>query len=87
MRFISSSDPHTFGRFATPVMHVWQQTEIGPYTVADVTVEPDTTYAVRVQAKSVDGRYGNFSDTVTTKINARLLKRFKQLAWACSTVQ
>ena len=43
-------------------MHVWQQMEIGPYTVADISgVEKENVYAVRVQAKTVDGRYGNLS--------------------------
>ncbi|XP_070195997.1 tyrosine-protein phosphatase Lar-like isoform X3 [Littorina saxatilis] len=58
-----------YNMFATPVMYVWQQMETGPYTVADITgLEPHTVYAVRVQAKSVDGRYGNLSETVTTDV-------------------
>ncbi|XP_076439826.1 receptor-type tyrosine-protein phosphatase delta-like isoform X2 [Babylonia areolata] len=58
-----------YNMFATPVMYVWQQMDTGPYTVADIVdLEPHTVYAVRVQAKSVDGRYGNLSETVTTDV-------------------
>lgn len=56
--------------FASPAMYVWQQIETGPYTVADITgLDPYTVYAVRVQAKSVDGRYGNLSDVITTHVH------------------
>jgi hypothetical protein len=58
-----------YNMFATPHMYIWQQMETGPYTVADViNLEPHTMYAVRVQAKSVDGRYGNISETATTDV-------------------
>ncbi|BFZ00058.1 hypothetical protein BsWGS_03097 [Bradybaena similaris] len=58
-----------YNMFATPAMYVWQQMETGPYTVADITgLEALTVYAVRVQAKSVDGRYGNMSETITTDV-------------------
>ncbi|XP_059156952.1 receptor-type tyrosine-protein phosphatase S-like isoform X12 [Physella acuta] len=58
-----------YNLFATPAMYAWQQKEIGPYTVADITgVEAHSVYAVRVQAKSVDGRYGNMSEVVTTDV-------------------
>ncbi|XP_025110641.1 receptor-type tyrosine-protein phosphatase S-like isoform X6 [Pomacea canaliculata] len=58
-----------YNMFATPAMYVWQQMETGPYTVADIGgLEPHTVYAVRVQAKSVDGRFGNLSETVTTDV-------------------
>lgn len=53
--------------FAIPDMDKWQSVEIGPYTVTDINgLESHTVYAVRVRAKSVDGRYGNFSDIVAT---------------------
>ena len=53
--------------FAIPDMEQWQSMEIGPYTVTDISgLEPHTVYAVRVRAKSIDGRYGNFSEIVTT---------------------
>ena len=66
-----------YNMFATPVMYVWQQMESGPYTVADITgLEPHTVYAVRVQAKSVDGRYGNLSETVTTDV-----KEVRKYSW------
>ncbi|BFZ17029.1 hypothetical protein BsWGS_20067 [Bradybaena similaris] len=59
-----------YNMFASPAMYVWQQIETGPYTVADITgLDPFTVYAVRVQAKSVDGRYGNLSDVITTHVH------------------
>lgn len=59
-------------------MYAWQQMEIGPYTVADITgLEAYTVYAVRVQAKSVDGRYGNLSEVVTTLVHE--VRKFRQI--------
>ncbi|XP_067679322.1 tyrosine-protein phosphatase Lar-like isoform X10 [Haliotis asinina] len=56
-----------YNMFATPDMAVWQTLETGPYTVAEITgLETHTVYAVRVQARSVDDRYGNLSEMVTT---------------------
>ena len=56
-----------YNMFAIPDMEQWQSMEIGPYTVTDISgLEPHTVYAVRVRAKSTDGRYGNFSEIVTT---------------------
>ncbi|XP_041360358.1 tyrosine-protein phosphatase Lar-like isoform X2 [Gigantopelta aegis] len=56
-----------YNMFATPDMDVWQTLDTGPYTVAEITgLEPHTVYAVRVQAKSVDERYGNLSEVVTS---------------------
>ena len=56
-----------YNMFAIPDMEQWQSMEIGPYTVTDISgLEPHTVYAVRVRAKSTDGRYGNFSKIVTT---------------------
>ena len=56
-----------YNMFAIPQMEKWQSVEIGPYTVTDVNgLEPHTVYAVRVRAKSADGRYGNFSEVVAT---------------------
>ncbi|XP_046366897.1 tyrosine-protein phosphatase Lar-like isoform X5 [Haliotis rufescens] len=56
-----------YNMFATPDMEVWQTLETGPYTVAEITgLETHTVYAVRIQARSVDDRYGNLSDMVTT---------------------
>ncbi|KAH9492263.1 hypothetical protein Btru_026124 [Bulinus truncatus] len=53
--------------FASPSMYQWQQMEIGPYSTTTITgLSPYTVYAVRVQSKSVDGRFGNLTDTVTT---------------------
>ena len=53
--------------FAIPDMEQWQSLEIGPYTVTDISgLEPHTVYAVCVRAKSIDGRYGNFSEIVIT---------------------
>ncbi|CAL1538075.1 unnamed protein product [Lymnaea stagnalis] len=62
-----------YNTFVTPNMHSWQQLEIGPYTVADITnLDPQTVYAVRIQAKSVDGRFGNMSETVTLNVEDTL---------------
>ena len=56
-----------YNMFAIPDMEQWQSMEIGPYTVTDISgLEPHTVYAVRVRAKSIDGRSGNFSEIVTT---------------------
>ena len=56
-----------YNMFAVPDMDKWQSIEIGPYTVTEISgLETHTVYAVRVRAKSVDGRYGNFSDAVVT---------------------
>lgn len=56
-----------YNMFAIPQMERWQSVEIGPYTVTDINgLEPHTVYAVRVRARSVDGRYGNFSLVVAT---------------------
>ena len=56
-----------FNMFAVPDMDQWQSVEIGPYTVANIDgLESLSVYAVRVRAKSVDGRYGNFSEIVPT---------------------
>ncbi|GFN98457.1 tyrosine-protein phosphatase lar [Plakobranchus ocellatus] len=58
-----------YNMFATPSMYVWQQIETGPYTVAEITkLDRYTVYAIKVSAKSVDGRYGNMSETVTIDI-------------------
>ena len=56
-----------YNMFTIPDMNKWQSVEIGPYTITDINgLEPHTVYAVRVRAKSVDGRYGNFSEIVAT---------------------
>ncbi|KAK6188600.1 hypothetical protein SNE40_004745 [Patella caerulea] len=57
-----------YNAFDTPDMSVWQSLETGPYTVAEIPgLVPYTVYAVRVQAKSVDGRYGNLSASVISE--------------------
>ena len=61
-----------YNMFAIPEMDKWQSVEIGPYTMTVINgIEPHTVYAVKVRAKSVDGRYGNFSDVVTTNVLVR----------------
>ena len=56
-----------YSMFALPDMDRWQSLEIGPYTVAEIAgLDPHTAYAVRVRAKSQDGRYGNYSEIVYT---------------------
>ncbi|KAL8616015.1 hypothetical protein ACOMHN_014977 [Nucella lapillus] len=58
-----------YNTYATHEMNAWQHVDTGPYTVTDLTeLEHHTVYAVRVQARSVDGRYGNLSETVTTDV-------------------
>lgn len=48
---------------ATHDMSRWQKVDVGPYTVAVVPdLEPHTVYAVRVQAKAIDGRYSDYSE-------------------------
>ncbi|XP_064607458.1 tyrosine-protein phosphatase Lar-like isoform X3 [Liolophura sinensis] len=52
-----------YNMFALPNMDMWQSIEIGPYTVTEITgLRGHTIYAVCVQARSVDGRYGNLSN-------------------------
>ncbi|KAL5017103.1 hypothetical protein ScPMuIL_006692 [Solemya velum] len=61
-----------YSMFVLTDMSLWQNVEIGPYTVAEITgLEPHNSYAVCVQAKSVDGRYGNLSTIVTTDFNPK----------------
>ena len=43
---------------------MWHYIDIGPYTVAEITGLEKQSYAIRVQAKSLDGRYGNASASV-----------------------
>lgn len=56
-----------YNMFAIPDIDKWLSIEIGPYTVAELSgLEPHTSYAVRVRAKGIDGRYGNFSETMAS---------------------
>lgn len=58
-----------YSHFATPNIYAWKQMEIGPYTVVDLTqLESHSSYAIRVRAKSVEGRYGNISNTIVSDI-------------------
>ncbi|XP_062594902.1 receptor-type tyrosine-protein phosphatase F-like isoform X2 [Saccostrea cucullata] len=46
-------------------MEDWSKIDIGPYTIADIDIPEDkATYVIRVQAKSVDGRFGNMTESV-----------------------
>ena len=57
-----------YNSYAIPQMDKWQSLEIGPYTMTVINgIEQHTVYAVKVRAKSVDGRFGKFSKVVTTK--------------------
>lgn len=48
-------------------MEKWQSIEISSYTVTEISgLEPHTAYAVRVRAKTADGKYSNFSETAVT---------------------
>lgn len=54
-----------YNMFAIPDIDKWLSVEIGPYSVAELSgLETHTSYVVRVRARGVDGRYGNFSETV-----------------------
>jgi len=55
-----------YNMFSDPDMDKWLSVEIhGPYTVTEISgLEPHTVYCVRVRAKSLDGRYGEFSETI-----------------------
>ena len=56
-----------YNMYPNPDMDKWLSVEIGPYTVAELAgLEPQTSYAVRVRAKGIDGRYGNFSEAVVS---------------------
>ena len=56
-----------YNQFDLEDMEIWAKLDIGPYTVAEITgLEPKTSYAVRVQARSVDGRLGNYSNVIVT---------------------
>ena len=58
-----------YNSYAIPQMDKWQSLEIGPYTMTVINgIEQHTVYAVKVRAKSVDGRFGNFSTVVTTNV-------------------
>ncbi|XP_033737511.1 receptor-type tyrosine-protein phosphatase F-like isoform X3 [Pecten maximus] len=58
-----------YNMFELQKMELWQKKDIGPYTVTELT-ELDTVsvYAVRIQARSVDGRYGNLSEAVVCPV-------------------
>nr|XP_034313381.1 receptor-type tyrosine-protein phosphatase F isoform X4 [Crassostrea gigas] len=52
-----------YNEYQTPNMEDWRKLDIGPYTIADIDIPDEkSTYVVKVQAKSVDGRFGNLSD-------------------------
>lgn len=54
-----------YNDYQTNKMEEWSKIDIGPYTIADIDIPEDkSTYVVRVQAKSVDGRFGNMSESV-----------------------
>lgn len=54
-----------YNLFDVDRLELWDQIDIGPYTVAEITgLETHTSYGVKVQAKSADGRLGNLSKTV-----------------------
>jgi Fibronectin type III domain len=46
----------------------WLNKEIGPYTSTELSgLEPGVIYAVKVRAKTADGRLGNLSEAVWTR--------------------
>lgn len=52
-----------YNEYQTPNMEDWRKLDIGPYTIADIDIPDEkSTFVVKVQAKSVDGRFGNLSD-------------------------
>lgn len=51
-------------------MNLWNSREIGPYTEEKISgLEPRQSYVVRIQSHSIDGRYGNLSETVVSEYN------------------
>lgn len=58
-----------FDMLPTNEMEKWQSIEIASYTVTEISgLEPHSVYAVRVRAKTGDGRYSNFSDPFVTNV-------------------
>lgn len=61
----------------------WQSIDIGPYRVAEITGLEKQSYAIRVAAKSLDGRLGNASAVVlasapTCKLKSGCHDKFKK---------
>lgn len=58
-----------YNMFALPDMDLWQNIDVGPYTVAEITgLDPQTIYVVKVRAISTGRRAGNFSFPVYTNM-------------------
>ena len=53
-----------YHQFDLDQLEMWHYIDIGPYTVAEITGLEKQSYAIRVQSKSLDGRYGNASASV-----------------------
>ncbi|CAC5384675.1 unnamed protein product [Mytilus coruscus] len=54
----------------------WQSIDIGPYRVAEITGLAKMSYAIRVAAKSLDGRFGNVSAAVLANVPT-----YSSLSW------
>lgn len=58
-----------YNMFELQKMDLWQKKYVGPYTVTELTeLDSVSVYAVRIQARSVDGRYGNLSEAVVCPV-------------------
>ena len=57
-----------YHQFDIDQLEVWPYVDIGPYTVAEITGLEKQSYAVRVAAKSLDGRLGNASASIVVNV-------------------
>ncbi|XP_063436360.1 tyrosine-protein phosphatase Lar-like [Mytilus trossulus] len=62
----------SYNKFYVENFESWPSFDIGPYTVADITGLEKQPYAIRVSAKSLDGKFGNASAAVIANVPTRL---------------
>lgn len=66
----------------TNEMEKWQSIEIASYTLTEISgLEPHSAYAVRVRAKTGDGRYSNFSEPFVTNNIENGSYSYKKFFW------
>ncbi|CAC5370851.1 PTPRD [Mytilus coruscus] len=61
----------SYNQFDVENLESWPSIDIGPYTVAEITGLEKQSYAIRVSAKSLDGRFGNASAAVLANVPTR----------------
>ncbi|XP_076090535.1 receptor-type tyrosine-protein phosphatase delta-like isoform X5 [Mytilus galloprovincialis] len=61
----------SYNQFDVENLESWPSIDIGPYTVAEITGLEKQSYAIRVAAKSLDGRFGNASAAVLANVPTR----------------